>query len=130
MAHGGCLVTEAEDILLHTLGLNHRGAVSTRNHFAGEPPEMAKLVAAGLMEKVSNGNEITGGEPVFRATVAGRARALEIQAREYPKPSRSQARYEQWLDSESGMKFGEWLKMGCYKADFEWPRRSIYADLY
>ena len=124
-------MTEAESTLLHTLGLNRRGAVGGRNHFVGEPPEMAELVAAGLMEKTSEGSDLSGGDPVFRATAAGKRRALEIHAREYPKPSRAKARYLMWLDSESGMKFGEWLKLGCYRADFVIPRaRSIYVDLY
>ena len=124
-------MTEAEHTLLHALGLNRRGAVMSRNYFAGDPPEMAELVAAGLMEKVCDGNTITGGDPVFRATSAGKRRALEIHAREHPKPSRSKARYLMWLNADSGMKFGEWLKMGCYRSDFVIPApRSIYADLY
>ena len=123
-------MTEAEHTLLHTLGLTRRGAVMSRNYFAGDAPEMAELVAAGLMEKVSNGNKITGGDPVFRATAAGKRRALEIHAREYPKPSRSRARYQAWLDADSGMSFGEWLKMGCYRSDFVIPApRSLYADI-
>jgi hypothetical protein len=131
-------MTEAEDTLLHTLGLNRRGAVSSRNYFAGEPPEMAELVAAGLMEKVSNGSPITGGDPVFRATAAGKARAREIHAQEYPKLTRSKARYLKWLSEDSEMKFGDWLKAGCYRPGYQRPRgmwediadafRSAYAD--
>lgn len=123
-------MTEAEDTLLHTLGLGRRTGDDWRNHFVGSTPEIVELVAAGLIEKVSDGNELSGGDPVFRATAAGKARAREIHAREYPKPSRAKARYLMWLASECGMKFGEWLKMGCYRADFVIPRpRSVYADL-
>ena len=123
-------MTEAEDTLLHTLGLGRRTGDAWRNHFVGSTPEIVELVAAGLMEKVNNGSPLSGGDPVFRATAAGKRRALEIHAREYPKPSRSRARYQAWLDADSGMSFGEWLKMGCYRSDFVIPApRSLYADI-
>lgn len=111
-------MTEAEHTLLHALGLNRRGAVMSRNYFAGDTPEMAEPVAAGLMEKVNGGGPLSGGDPVFRATAAGKARAREIHAREYPKLTRSQSRYREWLNADSGIRFGEWLKMGCYRPGF------------
>lgn len=124
-------MTEAEDTLLHTLGLGRRNGDAWRNHFIGSTPEIVELVAAGLMEKVNDGSPLSGGDPVFRATAAGKARAREIRAREYPKLSRSKARYQAWLDADSGLKFGEWLKLGCYRSAFVIPApRSLYADLY
>ena len=122
-------MTEVEHTLLHTLGLGRRTGDAWRNHFVGSTPEIAELVAAGLMEKINDGSPLSGGDPVFRATVAGKARAREIRAREYPRPSRSQYRYLLWLGSECSMSFGEWLKLGYYKASYQAPR-SIYADLY
>jgi hypothetical protein len=64
-------MTEAEDTLLHTLGLGRRTGDAWRNHFVGSTPEIVELVAAGLMEKVNNGSPLSGGDPVFRATAAG-----------------------------------------------------------
>lgn len=122
-------MTEAEDTLLHTLGLGRRAGDAWRNHFVGSTPEIVELVAAGLIEKVSDGNELSGGDPVFRATAAGKARAREIRAREYPRPSRSKGRYLLWLSSDCGMKFGEWLKLGCYKASYQAPR-SMWEDVF
>jgi hypothetical protein len=111
-------MTEAEHTLLHTLGLGRRTGDAWRNHFVGSTPEIVELVAAGLMEKVNDGGPLSGGDPVFRATAAGKARAREIHAREYPKLTRSQSRYREWLNADSGIRFGEWLKMGCDRAGF------------
>ena len=108
-------MTEAEGTLLHTLGLGRRTGDAWRNHFVGSTPEIVELIAAGLVEKVSDGNELSGGAAVFRATPAGKAKAREIWAREYPPLSRDKRRYRDWLAADCEMKFGEWLKAGRYR---------------
>ena len=34
-----------------------------------------------------------------------------------PRQTRSQRRYQAWLDADSGMKFGDWLKNGQEEPD-------------
>lgn len=63
------------DILRHTLGVG-RGGIGWRNHFVTGPgsddyADCEALVAAGLMAKRSGG-PLSGGDPVYRVTDAGR----------------------------------------------------------
>lgn len=67
------------EILRHALGLLRRSAREYRNHFvAGQGSDdylnCEALVEAGLMVK-REGNAITGGDPVYYVTEAGKAAA-------------------------------------------------------
>jgi hypothetical protein len=68
------------DILQHALGIRP-GRREYRNHFVTGPgsddySDCESLVAAGLMTK-RPGNPLTGGDPVFHVTDAGRVVAVE-----------------------------------------------------
>lgn len=108
-------MNETEDTLLHMLGLNRDNKVPWRNHFAGTSPEIEELVRSGFAKKIHDGSEITGFEPVYVATEEGKRHAIIVRDREYPKLSRSKQRYLDYLNADSGMKFGEWLRCGYYK---------------
>ena len=64
------------------------------------------LVAAGLMCKPFAPNEMTGGDQCYRVTEAGREAA---RAKRNPM-TRSQQRYQRFLDADSGMSFIEWCR--------------------
>lgn len=73
---------EQREILRHALGLG-RGDRDYRNHFVTGPgstdyPHCEALVAAGLMLRWE-GNPLSGGDPIYRVTDAGRA-ALKVPA--------------------------------------------------
>ena len=68
--------TEQNDILRHALGLG-RSEREYRNHFVTGPgstdyPHCEALVTAGLMTK-SPGHPLSGGDPIYYVTEAGRA---------------------------------------------------------
>ena len=68
--------TEQNDILRHALGLG-RSERKYRNHFVTGPgstdyPHCEALVAEGLMTK-SPGHPLSGGDPIYYVTEAGRA---------------------------------------------------------
>ena len=76
---------EQHDILRHALGLG-RSDHEYRNHFVTGPgstdyPHCQALVAAGLMTR-HDGHLISGGDPIFRVTKAGRIAAWKLP--EYP----------------------------------------------
>jgi len=101
-------------ILQHALGLDAHGqGTSYRNYFvtgAGSTdyPDCVALVGMGLMRQTI-GNSITGGDDVFRVTDAGRAHVAE-HSPPPPKLTRSQKRYQQFLDADCGLTFREWLQ--------------------
>ncbi len=101
-------------ILQHSLGVDQYGrGKQYRNHFCtGEGsldhPTCNDLVERGLM-KVRRSVEMYGGMDVFFVTEAGRAWMAE-NSPVPPKLSRSKQRYQDFLESDSGLQFGEWLK--------------------
>lgn len=101
-------------ILQHSLGLDQYGqGRGHRNYFVTSPgstdyPHCIALVQDGLMTQ-THGNSITGGDDVFRVTRAGK----EWVAAHSPKPPKltaGQRRYQAFLDEDSSITFGEWLK--------------------
>lgn len=105
-------------LLLHALGLDARHATPWRNHYvtSAEDPEVAALVAAGLMEPARAPGFLAPEDRVFRVTTEGESFARAERARLYPKPSRSAARYHAWLDGDGcGVSFGEFLKRRMYR---------------
>lgn len=108
-------------ILQHTIGRDEFGRPRSagnpefRNHFVtGEGgkdhADCMALVAAGLMARRAGG-QISGGDDIFHATQAGR-NYVAAYSPAPPKLTRSQQRYEAFLDEDSGLTFGEWLKAG------------------
>lgn len=95
-------------ILRHSLGLKDDCAGREyRNYYAVEPddPECLALVAKGDMER--SACEIPGGLVYYRVTAQGRRRAYEGVV--LPTQTRSQKRYKQFLEADSGMTFKQWL---------------------
>lgn len=99
------------EILQHALGLDKYGQGRMyRNHFcAGGDDEQVcrELIALGYMQQ----HRTTEMLPYFNCSVTEVGK--QAVARESPKPpkmTRSQKRYQAFLDADSGMKFGEWMK--------------------
>lgn len=101
-------------ILQHTLGLDEHGrGTMWRNYFvtgegSTDHPHCVALVDLGYMARRS-GNELSGGDDVFWATEEGKS-AVVRESPPPPKLSRSKQRYQDYLDADSSMAFGEWLK--------------------
>lgn len=101
-------------ILQHSLGLDQHGhGHAYRNHYVVGPgdaghEECLALVAAGLMKRRAGG-ELTGGDDLFTVTEAGRAFVAQ-HSPPPPRMTRGQERYQRFLNADSGLSFGEWLK--------------------
>jgi len=97
-------------ILRHSLGLDENGHGNQyRNYYCSGydcdgHPDIEELVHAGLMEL----GRVDGNNRFYRVTDKGRDAALKDVV--YPVLTRSQKRYQRFLDADSGMRFGEWLK--------------------
>lgn len=100
-------------ILQHSLGVDQYGRGDQyRNHFctgegSTDHPICNDLVERGLM-KVRRKVEHYGGMVVFFVTDEGRAWML-ANSPAAPKLTRSQKRYRDYCDADSGLSFGEWL---------------------
>jgi hypothetical protein len=103
-------------ILQHSLGLDEHGrGRSYRNHFVADAPGgdyalCRELVEMGLMAQ-HGPSEIFGGNDSYCFVVIDRGR--EVVAEQSPPPprlSRSKQRYRRWLDADSSLSFGEWLR--------------------
>lgn len=101
-------------ILQHSIGADEFGRQRhDRNHFvtgegSDDYPHCMALVEACLMTRRA-GSAISGGDDIFHVTPAGRAYVAEHSPKP-PKLTASQRRYADYLDADSGMSFGEWLK--------------------
>ena len=109
-------------ILQHALGRDQYGksrrdGEDYRNHcVVGDGPDLAtcrEAVAQGLMVEHAP-RAISGGDPIFVVTDAGKAYIAE-HSPPSPKVSRGKARYLRWLGGagDVGISFGDWLKMGA-----------------
>lgn len=107
---------EQLQILQHSLGVDEYGRTPkgftpyTRNHFcAGGADEgtCRELVAMGYMQQHST----TKWLPYFNCSVteAGIA-AMHKESPPPPRLTRSQQRYREFLEADTGCSFGEWLK--------------------
>jgi|SRR5687768_1923410 len=100
-------------ILQHSLGLDEYGeGKQYRNHFvtgAGSKdfPLCKELVAEGLMTEQMN-HPLAGGDSVFYVTQKGRD-YVALNSQKRPKLTRSQKRYQEFLDADCGMTFAEWI---------------------
>lgn len=102
-------------ILQHALGLPTRpDPPAYRNRYVVGPDcdgfaDCRALVEAGLM--IDHGpRRIFDGMHCFAATQAGERIAREAWQAAQPRLTRAQRRYRQWLDADSGLTFGEWLR--------------------
>jgi len=103
-------------ILQHSLGLDQYGNGNQyRNHFVtGEGStdfdDCRALVADGLMTERA-GNELSGGDSVFRVTPKGVDFVALNSPKRPPEPklTRSQKRYREYLRAESSLTFAEWI---------------------
>ena len=105
-------------ILQHALGRDQYGkcpAHVSRNHYCAGSDDIAacrEAVANGLMRE-HPASEISGGDPIFTVTDAGRSWML-ANSPAPPKVSRGKARYLRWLSGAADfMTFGEWLRGGA-----------------
>jgi len=99
------------EILQHALGVDQFGQGKMyRNHFcAGGSDEdiCRELVALGFMTQ----HATTEWLPYFNCSVSETGKRAMIEAS--PKPRKltsAQRRYREFLNADSDMKFGEWLK--------------------
>lgn len=114
-------------LLQHALGLSERCRQPFRNHFLAGPghadeADLQALLDARLMT-CESAPAWAGGGDLYQATEAGRSMAIAM----LPRP-RKYSRYEQYLDSESGLSFPEWLGIEVpqrqYSADYFGPKRD------
>ena len=104
-------------ILQHSLGADQYGRIerySDRNHYVAGPDAVAycrELVALGYMVE-RRASELTGGDPLFHVTDAGK-RAMREESPIPPKLTPGQKRYLEFLDAADAFNcsFKEWLKM-------------------
>jgi hypothetical protein len=101
-------------ILQHSLGLDQYGRGEIyRNRFVTGPDgddyaPCRELVGLGFMVEHPP-RELTGGMSCFVVTDAGRA-ACVLESPRPPKVSRGRKRYQEWLDADCSLSFGEWMK--------------------
>ncbi|ARO22906.1 hypothetical protein TAL182_CH01093 [Rhizobium sp. TAL182] len=101
-------------ILQHSLGLDQYGRGQMhRNHFvtgAGSDDHAAcmALVALGYMTRRAN-VQIYGGDDLFHVTEVGKRAVIDASPAP-PKLSAGQQRYLDYLDADSSLSFGDWLK--------------------
>jgi len=107
---------EQLSILRHALGTGEAGTNPPfRNHFvAGEGGRdhavCMALVERGLMTR-RTGSALSGGDDIFSVTADGRLAA----AGTWVKQPRSKQRYADYLQADSNLPFGEWLRARRYK---------------
>ena len=104
-------------ILQHSIGADEFGQFpkgNYRNHFVTDPSGAdgvvcESLVALGLMTRKDSHPLLPLGDAVYHVTEAGRATVAQ-ESRKPPKRTRSQQRYEEYQQADSGLSFIEWLK--------------------
>ena len=100
--------------LQHALGVDQHGqGPMYRNHYVGGEEDCRPLVELGMMTE-HRPSELTGGDPWFRVTAAGK-QTVRDQSPPPPKLTPSQRRYRQFLNEDCGASFKEWLS---------WKRRA------
>jgi len=117
---GRCIQVYEEDevsprqleILQHALGADEYGRRprDSRNYFCagpGDEPDCRELVAMGYMQEMGKRDWL----PYYNCSVTGAG--INAMLRESPAPPKltaGQKRYQRFLDADSDMSFGEWLK--------------------
>jgi hypothetical protein len=101
-------------ILQHTLGLDQYGrGTFFRNHFvtgegSKDHADCMALVDLGFMA-VRRDHPLSGGDDCFWATDEGK-RAVVSESPAPPKLTKSQQRYQDYLDADCSMTFIEYLR--------------------
>lgn len=101
-------------ILQHSLGVDQYGrGRQYRNHFvtgegSTDHPFCMALAEKGLMTR-RPGSELTGADDLFLVTDSGR-RWMQENSPVPPKLTRSQQRYRDYIEVDSSLSFGEWIK--------------------
>ena len=101
-------------ILQHSLGVNGYGiGPQYRNHFCAtfNSPDFilcTQLVVTGYMHAHGSKGELTGGSHLFTVTPQGIA-AVAMHSPPAPTFTRSQLRYRQWLNLDTGQSFSDWI---------------------
>jgi len=101
-------------ILQHSLGVDQYGRGQMyRDHFvtgegSADHPICMFLVERGDMVRYPS-VDLYGGMDLFRVTQQGRESVMAFSPAS-PKLSRSQKRYADYLEADSSLSFGEWLK--------------------
>ena len=117
------MTPEQLGILQHALGADEYGRGKdvghgefNRNHFCADKADeqtCRDLVALGYMRE----HRHTELFPYYNCTVTDAGKAAMIAASpEPPKLTRSQKRYRDFLDTDNGERFGEWLKRETRRA--------------
>jgi hypothetical protein len=108
-------------ILQHALGLDDYGQGNAyRNRYVATDgsDDFARCqahVEAGRMVRHGPSDLFGGGRSFcFVVTDAGRQYVRERSPKP-PRLTRSQRRYREWLNADSGMPFGEWIREGQYR---------------
>jgi hypothetical protein len=102
-------------ILQHSLGVDQYGRGNQyRNHFVtGEGGDdwlsCMALVEAGHMTRRTGWQLLPSSDDLFVVTDAGKCWVAE-NSPQPPKLTKSQQRYQDYLDHDSDLSFGEWLK--------------------
>lgn len=104
-------MSEQLDVLQHACGLDPFGRGTWyRNYYVGESATCRALVADGLMME-GRTSDLTGGDPVFHVTEAGKA-WIRANSPEPPRLTRSQQRYRTFLRADPGVSFREFMGWG------------------
>ncbi len=113
------MTPEQLQILQHALGVDKYGqGRQYRNHFCAggtDVPICESLVALGYM-RVWHPN--ASPLPYYNCAVTKEGKSAMLAASPAPpKLSRSQHRYRRFLSADSGLRFGEWLKLDWSHGD-------------
>lgn len=108
-------------ILHHTLGLRPDRRTPYRDHFVAGPghsdmPDLEALEAAGLMERRRTPALCDQSDVVFGCTAAGQSYAVE-----HLPPEPKLTRYDEYLRSDTGHSFAEWLGIREPRIEFRGP---------
>ena len=104
-------------ILQHALGVDQYGqGKQYRSHFvtgaeSDDHPDCMALFETGLMKRRAN-VQMYGGMDAFFVTDEGRAFVAANSPRP-PKLTRSQRRYQDWLDADCSLSFIDYCRRAC-----------------
>lgn len=106
---------EEKDVLFHTLGYNYKDT-PFRNYFltsatSSDYKHLASLEDKGLVGRAQTPSFLDKKDILFYVTDTGKSLAKELYIESQPKLTRSQKRYQLYLQSEADEPFGVWLKM-------------------
>lgn len=107
------LTTEQLQVLQHSVGADQYGRGGGHRNFFGTMQDgrdgkiCESLVDLGFMNRTGP-VALYGGEHVYSVSGSGLS-AMREQSPRAPKLTRSQSRYQKWLEVDSDLTFREWL---------------------